>query len=153
MTTTNPVAIAIVLSFLTASSEAATQPKTTDYCLVDAVQATAGGGKTFPLGNFIMKARLSLSGSHYVLDAWNVMPDNPQILEFTADGTYQRSGPTHIRFIDGFDNRGRGTFTATSSEMQIDIDRVKTAPGGENIGRNYGSYKLSSRDCKWTAAG
>ena len=100
-----------------------------------------------------MKARLSLNGGHYVLDVWNVMPDNPQILTFTADGTYQRKGPTHIRFIDGFDNRGRGTFTATSSEMRIDIDRVKVAPGGENIGRNYGSYKLSSRGCKWTAAG
>jgi hypothetical protein len=146
-------AIAIAVSFLAASSEAAPKPQITDYCLVDAVQATAGGGKVFPLGDFVMKARLSLSGSHYILDVWNVMPDNPQILEFTADGTYQRKGPTHIRFIDGWDNWGRGTFTASSSEIRIDIDRVKVAPGGENIGRNYGSYKLSSRGCKWTEAG
>ena len=153
MPTVNQAAIAIAVSFLAASSEAASNPRTTDYCLVDAVQANAGGGKKISLGNFVMKARLSLSGSHYVLDVWNAMPDSPQNLTFTADGTYQRKGPTHIRFIDGFDNRGRGAFTATSSEMWIDIDRVNVAPGGENIGRNYGSYKLSSRGCKWTAAG
>jgi hypothetical protein len=77
------------------------------------------------------------------------MPDNSQILEINADGTYNRKGPTHIRFIDNFENRGRGTFTATDKEMQIDIDRVKASPEGQNIGRNYGSYKLYSRACKW----
>jgi hypothetical protein len=36
--------------------------------------------------------------------------------------------------------------------MRIELDQVKVAEGGENIGRNYGSYKLSSRGCKWTPA-
>jgi hypothetical protein len=144
------VAIALNLALLAASSEAAVKPQTTDYCLVDPVQADTGRGK-FPLGDFVMKARLTITGSHFVLDAWNRMPDNSQILDFKADGTYQSKGPTRIRFIDGFDNRGRGTFTASSSEMRIDIDRVKVAEGGENIGRNYGTYKLSSRGCKWTS--
>ena len=151
MPTMHRAAIAVALLSLATSSEAATKAQTTDYCEVDALQAT-DGVKTFPLGNFVMKVRLTLSGSHYVLDAWNVMPDNSQILTFTADGTYQRNGPTHIRFIDGFENRGRGTFIATSSELRINIDQVKVAPGGENIGRNYGNFKLSSRGCKWTPA-
>jgi hypothetical protein len=145
-------ATAIALSLLATSSEAAVQSQTTDYCRVEAVQADTGRGK-FPLGNFVMKVRLIVTGSHYVLDAWNVMPDNSQILTFNADGTYQHHGPTRIRFIDGFDNQGRGTFTANGAEMRIDIDQVKVAEGGENIGRNYGSFKLSSRGCKWTAAG
>jgi hypothetical protein len=144
----NRTNIAIGLSFLAASSDAAANQHVTDYCLVDPVQADTGGGK-FPLGNFVMKARLTVSGSHYVLDAWNVMPDNSQTLEINADGTYNHNGPTHIRFIDNFNNRGRGIFTANSLEMRIDIDRVKATPEGRNIGRNYGSFKLYSRGCKW----
>ena len=80
------------------------------------------------------------------------MPDNPQILAFSADGTYQRNGPTRIRFVDSWGNQGQGSFTINGDKMQIDIDRVKVAPGGENIGRNYGLYGLSARHCKWTRA-
>lgn len=143
--------ISMVLFLLTTNGEAAVRSQTTDYCLVEAIQADTGHG-TSPIGDFTMKARLAVVGSHYVLDAWNLMPDNSQILSFQADGTYQRSGPTRIRFIDSFENRGRGTFTATQSEMQININQVTVADGGENIGRNYGSYKLFSRGCKWTPA-
>jgi hypothetical protein len=145
------VAASMSLLPLGVGSQAAVQPRVTDYCLVEAVTGDTGNGKSIRLGNFEMRARLTLSGSHYFLKAWNRMPDNPQLLEFEADGTYQQHGPTRIRFIDGFDNRGRGSFTATASEMHIDIERVKTAPGGENIGRNYGPNTLRSRGCKWDA--
>ena len=150
---TNRLAIALALSFIASRGEAATKPQTTDYCLVDAVQASTGPGSDAALGNFIMKARLTLKGAHYSLSVWNVMPDNPQILSFDADGTYQPTGLTHIRFIDSWDNHGIGSFSASRSEMRINIDQAKVAAGGENIGRNYGSYKLSSRKCKWTAPG
>jgi|1186.fasta_scaffold104433_2 hypothetical protein len=146
----NRMIIAIALPFLSAPSvaAAAANQHVTDYCLVEPLRADTGRG-TFPLGNFVMKARLTVSGSHYVLDAWNVMPDNSQTLEINADGTYNRSGPTRIRFIDNYNNRGRGIFTANWFKMQIKIDRVKATPEGLNIGRNYGSYTLHSRGCKW----
>ena len=144
-------AVTIASVLLASASNAATKPKIMSFCLIDAVQAATGEGETFPLGSFTMKARLNVSGNHYVLDAWNVMPDNPQVLAFTADGTYQKNGPTKFRFIDGWDNRGRGAFTVTRSEMMIEMERVSVAEGGENIGRNYGSYKLSTRGCKWTS--
>jgi hypothetical protein len=144
----NHTIVAIALLFLSATSGAAANQQVRDYCLIEPLQADTGRG-SFPLGNFIMKARLTISGSHYVLDAWNVIPDNSQVLEINADGTYNRNGRTHIRFIDNFNNRGRGIFTANSLEMQIDIDRVKATPEGLNIGRNYGSFKLYSRGCKW----
>jgi len=144
----NRMIVAIALQFLSATSVAAANQHVRDYCSVEAVQAYTGGG-TFPLGNFIMKARLTVRGSHYILDAWNIMPDNSQTLEINADGTFNRNGPTRIRFIDNFNNRGRGTFTANSLEMRIKIDRVKATPEGRNIGRNYGSFTLHSRGCKW----
>ena len=144
----NRMIIAIALPFLSATGAAAANQHVSDYCSAEAVQADTGRG-TFPLGNFVMKARLTVRGSHYVLEAWNVMPDNSQTLEIKADGTYNRSGPTRIRFVDNYNNRGRGIFTANSFEMQIKIDRVKATPEGRNIGRNYGSYTLHSRGCKW----
>jgi hypothetical protein len=139
----------VILLSLASGGNAATRPRITDYCLNDQIEAQAGKGESFPLGEFIMKARLVITGSHYVLDAWNVMPDNSQTLEIHADGTYHRSGPTPIRFIDNFNNRGRGSFIATKSTFHIDIDRVKASPEGLNIGRNYGSFDLESHRCKW----
>lgn len=145
-----PVAIAAALSVFACNSEAASRSQVTDYCLVEPVEGFTGK-ESLPLGNFEMEARLTIAGGHYVLKAWNVMPDNSQILEIEADGTYNHKGMTHIRFIDNFGNRGRGTFKAAKAEMQIDVDVVKAAddPMGRNIGRNYGSYKLYSRGCKW----
>jgi hypothetical protein len=145
----NRTAILVALLCLPTASNAAKTSQVTDYCLVAPLEGGTGRG-SFHLGDFVMKARLTISDSHYVLEAWNVMPDNSQVLEIHADGTYQRNGPTRIRFIDNFSNRGRGTFTATKTQMKINIDRVKATPEGQNIGRNYGSYPLSSRGCKWT---
>jgi hypothetical protein len=139
--------IATTLALLPAASGAAAAHMT-DYCLTEHLEGDTGRG-TFPLGDFVMKARLTVRGSHYVLEAWNVMPDNSQTLEINADGTYNRTGPIHIRFIDNFNNRGRGVFTANGSVMRIDIERVKASLEGLNIGRNYGSYTLHSRGCKW----
>lgn len=149
MQTVRLLAWAISIALAASAGSAAVRPQTTDYCLIDPIEATIGGGGKFPLGSFVMKARLTVTGSRYVLEAWNVMPDNSQTLEIHADGTYRRTGPTHIRFIDNFDNRGRGSFTATKSAFHIDIDRVSASPEGRNIGRNYGSYDLKSDGCQW----
>ncbi|WP_420381338.1 hypothetical protein [Novosphingobium sp.] len=139
----------IPLSLVASSAGAAAAPQTMHYCLSENIDAGGGGG-SFPPGRFVMKATLAVSGSHYVLDAWNVMPDNPQVLEIHADGTYRRKGATPIRFIDNFGNRGRGTFSAGKATFHIDIDRVGTSDGGANIGRNYGTYDLKSRGCRWS---
>jgi hypothetical protein len=143
---------AISLSLVAAASlvgSASAHPSVTAYCIDEPVEASTGGGSTFRLGAFIMKARLTINGSHYILNAWNVMPDNSQILEIHADGTYRRNGSTPIRFIDNFDNRGRGSFTATKSAMHLEVERVKASELGRNIGRNYGAYDLKSKGCKW----
>jgi len=142
------LALAIPVS-LAAAGNAAARKSITAYCLSDQTEADAGRGQSFPLGDFVMKARLVITGSHYVLEAWNVIPDNSQTLEIHADGTYRRNGSTPIRFIDNFNNRGRGSFVATKSKLHIDIDRVKASPEGRNIGRNYGSHDLKSDGCKW----
>jgi len=145
----------IAVALASSAGDAMASAQTTDYCLTEDVDAMAGGGGTFPLGKFIMKARLVITGSHFVLDAWNVMPDISQTLEIHADGTYRPKGPTPIRFIDNWDNRGRGNFIATKSTFHIDIDTVKTSHGdtnvsrNTNIGRNYGAFDLTSHHCKW----
>jgi len=147
MKTLSVLAWAGHLSLVTATSHAAAIPTVTDYCLAEQVDASGDGSA--PLGKFVMKARLTITGSHYTLDAWNVMPDNPQTLEIHADGVYRPNGPTPIRFIDNFDNRGKGHFTATRTTFHIDIDPATVSPEGSNIGRNYGIYDLTSRKCKW----
>jgi hypothetical protein len=134
-------AMLCVVALASSAGHASAATQTTDYCLTETLDGD--------LGNFIMKARLVIAGRHFVLDAWNVMPDNPQTLEIHADGTYRPKGPTPIRFIDNWENRGRGTFTATKSKLHIDIDTVTTSPGGANIGRNYGAYDLTSHRCTW----
>lgn len=141
--------IAASVLFVCANSQAAPQPRITDYCLVAPLDAGSDGVTRFHLGDFVMKARLTVRGSHYDLTAWNTMPDNPQILMIDADGTYRPTGPTPFRFIDNFDNHGRGSFRVRGPLLRIEIERVQTAPGGENIGRNYGPYTLSRRGCKW----
>jgi hypothetical protein len=101
-------------------------------------------------GTFEMQARLSISGSHYKLSVWNVMPDNPQVLALNADGTYRPSGPTPIRFIDSFENQGRGSFAVKDRNLTIQIERTKISDYGANIGRNYGKYTLTAgRKCRW----
>jgi len=132
------------LALLATSGEAAAKSRTISYCLEDDHVEFAD-----TTGTFAMKARLAVSGSHYVLNVWNVMPDNPQVLIVDANGTYLPNGLTRFRFVDNFDNHGRGSFKVAGSIMRIEIERVRTAPGGENIGRNYGPYVLSRRGCKW----
>jgi len=147
MKTLRVLAWAVPLSLVGATSHAAPVPIVTDYCLTE--QVGASGDTAALLGKFVMKARLTITGSHYTLDAWNVMPDNPQTLEIHADGVYRPNAPTPIRFIDNYDNRGKGHFTATKTAFHLDIDTVTPSPG--NIGRNYGAYDLTSRKCKWAA--
>lgn len=118
-----------------------------DFCLTEEIEGNTGK-ENFSLGKFLMKARLTINGSHFDLDAWNEMPDNSQTLKIHADGNLRKNEPTPIRFIDNFDNRGRGSFTLTKSSLHIDIDVVKTSPQGLNISRNYGTFDLKSEGCK-----
>ena len=129
-------------------SPAAAHRSTEAYCINEPLEADTGR-ETFPLGSFVMKAKLVIDGSRYTLDAWNVMPDNSQTLEVHADGTFRPSEKTPIRFIDNFNNRGRGSFFATKATFHIELERVKASPEGLNIGRNYGSFDLKSEGCKW----
>src|SRR5580765_7321636 len=98
--------IAASVLVLSWSGQAAVTPRVTDYCLVEPLEGGSGGVKKFDLGDYVMKARLIIRGSHYVLTAWNTMPDSGQILTIDADGIYQLNGPTRFRFIDNFDNHG-----------------------------------------------
>lgn len=143
-------ALAVLFSLWAMAGASAASPQVTDFCVTEEIEGDTGQEK-FPLGNFVMKARLKIDGSHYDLDAWNVMPDNPQVLRIHADGTIRKNEPTPIRFIDNFDNRGRGSFKVTKSGLHIDTDVVKASasPQGLNIGRNYGSNDLKSEGCKW----
>jgi hypothetical protein len=145
---TKPKFVAILVLLLSCGGgavQAAAQPSVRVFCMKDEEVEYAD-----KVGTFEMQARLAVTGSQYVLKVWNVMPDNSQILAFKADGTYQPKGPTRIRFIDSFENRGVGTFSVKGRELTIDIDTVKTSDYGANIGRNYGKYTLTSeRGCRW----
>lgn len=120
-------------------------PQAKTYCLRN--ETALGPGRS---GVFEMQARLSRAGDGYVLDAWNVMPDNGQILALSAKGRIQAKGRTRFKFQDSFDNLGQGWFEADADKLTIDLERTKASPYGANIGRNYGRYTLHSAGCQWT---
>jgi hypothetical protein len=128
------------------AAQSAAKPWVRDFCIKDDQVEYADR-----VGTFEMQARLVVTGSHYVLKAWNVMPDISQILSFEADGAYRPKGPTRIRFIDNFENRGTGTFEVRGSMLVLNLEppSIDDDRGYRNIRRNYGEHKLPSAHCKW----
>jgi len=134
-------AMLCVVALASSAGHASAATQTTDYCLTETLEGD--------LGNFIMKARLVIAGRHFVLDAWNVMPDNPQTLEIHADGTYRQNGPTPIRFIDNLGKPWPGLVHRDEIQVSHRHRHCDDVARGANIGRNYGRHNLTSHRCTW----
>lgn len=114
------------------------------YCLKDELFGATGQGADIRLGNFLMEVTVLRRSSGYAVSFWNVMPDSPEILDAgTEDARILRDGSLAFEFTDGWENRGRARVRPNG---RVELVMTYHAPMNQ-IGRNYGTYTLSSAAC------
>lgn len=114
------------------------------YCLKREMLGYTGTGKDVPLGPFLMQIRVTETPAGYGMSFWNKMPDSPQILTAQTDvARITTDGGLVFDFTDGWSNQGR---IQVSADGEVVLVQTRTAPGNQ-IGRNYGRYTVSTENC------
>jgi len=114
------------------------------YCQKEPMFGFTGTGD-IPLGDFIMSVEITRKGGSYAVTIANQMPDNSQILEAeTGDASVLRDGSLAFSFTDNWENEGRARVYPTGKVVLVMTKRAETM---NQIGRNYGTFKVSNSDC------
>jgi len=80
----------------------------------------------------------------YAVAFWNLMPDSQEMLQAESDETrIMTDGSLTFTFTDGWGNEGRARLWP---DRRIDLIQTKIAPANQ-IGRNYGSFTVSTEQC------
>ncbi|HEY0599356.1 hypothetical protein [Brevundimonas sp.] len=117
-----------------------------DYCLVEPLVADTGR-ETFALGDFSMRARVAARNGQTLISFTNAMPDSQEILHVEDEPARMgRDGTLRFTFVDGWGNAGQGALTP-GGVMTLDLISRSSDPLGANIGRNYGTFRLTADDC------
>jgi hypothetical protein len=72
-------------------------------------------------------------------------PDSKQILQARVPAAQDKNGAFNFRFVDGWGNWGKGSFTRKGGKGVLKIEEVKPTDdlSGRNVLRQYGEYALS----------
>lgn len=115
------------------------------YCQKEQVTGFTGTGHDISLGDFIMSVEVSKKSGRYAVTIANQMPDNSQILEMEAsDASVLRDGSLAFSFTDNWENKGRARVYPTGKVVLV---MTKRAENMNQIGRNYGTFKVSKSGC------
>lgn len=97
------------------------------------------------------EASASVSGHEgFTYIAFRVsMPDSGQVLEDSrVPVKTDAPGKYTFRFIDGWNNRGKGRLVVYGRRATLTLEAEKIAEGGYNILRSYGTHELQQRACQ-----
>ena len=103
------------------------------------------------LGTYFSCVRLHASDRVTLIDFDVYFPDTGQTLTASRIPVKTgRSGVLEFRFVDGWLNRGKGTFkkTADKGVLTLEVDSAFDEPAAKDILRQYDSYTLKQGPCK-----
>jgi len=126
------------------SEELATQ----EYLGQDDVYGNDAEGRKEFLGKYFCCVTVEKSISTAFVKFTVSFPDMGQVLTSKVPATRGKSGAMNFRFVDGWSNRGKGSFEKTDKGFLLKIEEVEPAknPISRNVLRLYGEYLLSQSE-------
>jgi hypothetical protein len=103
------------------------------------------------LGKYYTCLKLYSADNFILVDFHVYFPDSQQTLEGKKIPVKVDSANNlDFRFIDGWNNRGKGLFRKTGGKYILELEEVMPSnePYSKNILRQYGSYTLKHTRCK-----
>lgn len=92
---------------------------------------------------------ISNQARHQTLSFYVLMTDANQLLAGDRlPVEHERNGGLSFKFVDGWNDHGKGTFKVNGDKAVLDLTMTKPSSGPHNIGRNYGTYVLTRGFCK-----
>jgi uncharacterized protein YecT (DUF1311 family) len=118
---------------------------TEEYFGKDDVYADAGDGRKELIGKYFCCVKVERSTSMAFIEFMVSFPDMRQVLTAKVPASLSKNGALNFRFVDGWSNRGKGSFLRTDRKFLLNLEEVEPAqePLGRNILRMYGEYLLS----------
>lgn len=101
------------------------------------------------LGFYEASANVTSNEGSTFVAFWVSMPDSGQVLgDSKIPAKIDAAGKYTFRFIDGWNNKGRGSLVVSGKRATLTLEEEEVAEGGNNILRNYGTHKLTQSACK-----
>jgi len=97
------------------------------------------------IGKYFCCVKVERSTSTAFFEFTVSFPDMGQVLTAKVPAILGKNGVLNFKFVDGWSNRGKGSFSRTDKKFLLNIEEVESSkePLARNVLRMYGEYELS----------